>query len=69
MFESIVSFIKTCLCETHSKIKCYCNLKCCNKTNVDVPTPKITKIINVITCSSKNNIDENKIPWRKVITT
>ena len=62
MFEYIVSFIKSFLCETHSKIKCYCNLKCCNKTNIDIPTPKITKIINVITCSSKNNIDKIKIP-------
>ena len=68
MFEYIVSFIKSFLCETHSKIKCYCNLKCCNKTNIDIPTPKITKIINVIRCSSKNNIDKIKIPWHKNAT-
>ena len=57
MFEYLISLIHTFLCETHSKIKCYCNLKCCNKTNVDVPTPKITNM-HIITCSSKNNIDK-----------
>ena len=68
MFESIVNLTKTCLCETHSKIKCYCKLTCCNKTNVDIPSTKITKIINVITYPSRNNINKIKLPWRKVIT-
>ena len=68
MFEYLISLIHSFLCETHSKIKCYCNLKCCNKTNVDVPTPKITKIINIITCTSKNNIEKVEMPWHKNAT-
>jgi hypothetical protein len=75
MFEHLINFIKGLFGDAKIKLKSNCcnkvkcNLKCCNKTNVDVPTPRITKIINVITCSSKNNIEEHKIPWRKVITT
>ena len=67
MLEYLLSLIHSFICKTHSKITCYCKSTCCNKTNVDVPT-KITKIINVITYPSKNNINRIKIPWRKVIT-
>ena len=68
MLEYLLSLIHSFICKTHSKIKCNCKLTCCNKTNVDIPSTKITKIINVITCSSRNNINRIKIPWRKVIT-
>ena len=53
------------LCESHSKIKCYCNLKCCNKSNVDVPTPKI---INRFTCGKKHSLDKIEVPFDKNIT-
>ena len=54
MFEYLISFIRSFLSEPHSKIKCYCNFKCCNKSNVDVPT---TKIINIFTCG-KTSLDK-----------
>ena len=72
MFEHIVSFIKGLFGEAKIKSKCCnkvkCNIKCCSKTEVDVPTPKITKIINIITCSSKNNIDKVDMTWHKNTT-
>ena len=65
MFEYLISLIHSFFQETHSKIKCYCKLKCCNKTNVDVPTPKIINIFNCVKTSSVSNID---IPFNKNIT-
>jgi hypothetical protein len=65
MFENILSLIRSFLCESHSKIKCYCNLKCCNKSNVDVPTPKI---INIFNCVKKHSLDKIEVPFDKNIT-
>ena len=63
MFEYLISLIHSFFQETHSKIKCYCKLKCCNKTNVDVPTPKIINIFNCVKSSSVSNIE---IPFKKI---
>jgi hypothetical protein len=65
MFEYLISVIRSFLSESHSKIKCYCNFKCCNKSNVDVPTPKI---INIFTCGKKHSLDKITIPFEKNIT-
>ena len=65
MFEYLISLIHSFLCETHSKIKCYCNLKCCNKSNVDVPTPKI---INIFNCVKQHSLDKIEVPFDKNIT-
>ena len=75
----IYSLICTFFTQSHSKIKCYCNLKCCSKTEVDVPLPKeaITqlassiviptpKIINIFTCGKKHSLDKIKIPFEKI---
>ena len=55
MFENILSLIRSFLCESHSKIKCYCQEKCCNKSNVDVPTPKI---MNISYCVNNNSLEK-----------
>jgi hypothetical protein len=82
MFEYLISVIRSFLSESHSKIKCYCNLKCCNKSNVDVPIPKdaliqlakpivivpTPKIINIFTCGKKHSLDKITIPFDKNIT-
>ena len=65
MFEYIYSLICTFFTQSHSKIKCYCNFKCCSKTEVDIPTPKI---INIFTCGKKHSLDKIKIPFEKNIT-
>ena len=65
MFEYILSLTRSFFNNSHSKIKCYCQLKCCNKTNVDIPTPKI---INIFTCGKKHSLDKIKIPFDKNIT-
>ena len=56
MFEYILSLICSFFTESHYKIKCYCNLKCCSKTNVDIPT---SKIINI-------DLDKIEIPFEKI---
>ena len=72
MFEQVISFIKGLFGDSKIKINSNCcnkvQCKCCSKTNVDLPTPKITKIINLITCSSRNNIDKVDLPWEKNIS-
>ena len=63
MFGYILSLICSFFTESHSKIKCYCNSRCCSKTNVDIPTPKI---INIFNCGRKNNLDKIEIPFEKI---
>ena len=55
MFENILSLIRSFLCESHSKIKCYSDLNCCYKSNVDVPTPNI---IDIFDCVRNNSLEK-----------
>ena len=65
MFENILSLIRSFLCESHSKIKYYCDLKCCYRSNVAVPTPKI---INIFNCVNNNSLEKIKIPFDKSLS-
>ena len=65
MFENILSLIRSFLCESHSKIKCYCKIKCCYKSDVDIPTPKI---INIFNCGKNNSLEKLKIPFDKSLS-